>query len=233
MRKLLVSVVLVLLIISGYGWSIMDPIEQATKNVFGLIWVGTLGEPEIIEVEFSPNYIFAAKVIADSTDKLGKDQLCVLIGASKKNDDRFEYRADRTGLVIDYKGNTVERVSLFLMCSEANKLNQDLIDNEFDNEINTGECAAEFNEYLVSGNSTEVCVAAILDESYGGHSPSPLPSLTDLFIGFINWIFLPASFIYGAIKKDRKKGIVIMILAAILFILMTFFSLYFSSMVLF
>jgi len=140
-----------------------DPLDTATKNITGL--TSMMGAPRQIDlVTFTPNYLFPAKTIAESTDQLGQDQVCVVIGNSLENDDRFRYSGSTDGRVINYKGNTDQAASLWLMCSRANEIEDDLSDTGLDEELDIDACEGDFADYI-GESATRLCIVGVSRES--------------------------------------------------------------------
>ncbi len=141
-----------------------NPMDEAKKNVRNL--VNDLGVPKKIgQVTFKSDAILAAKPIAEGTRELSSDQVCVLIGNSLENNNNFQYEGIFKGSVIAYKEKLTQHASLWMLCSRANEIRDDISDNGLDLELNIDDCEGGFKDLINENSSSRVCVVGVAEES--------------------------------------------------------------------
>ncbi len=152
-----VSILMILFsILGGLDFFVTkDPMDEASKNVKKL--VNELGIPKKIgKVTFQPESILAAKPIAEGTQELSSDQICVQIG--DYDDDRFDVVTD--GRSIRYTGSTTQATGLWIICSRGKEIEQDIEDNGLEDELDPSDCPSFDDD-----SSARFCIVSITEES--------------------------------------------------------------------
>ncbi|MFH1587116.1 MAG: hypothetical protein ABID38_04625 [Candidatus Diapherotrites archaeon] len=152
-----VSILMILFsILGGLDFFVTkDPMDEAQKNVKKL--VNELGIPKKIgKVTFQPETILAAKPIAEGTQELSSDQVCVQVGPPYDEDARFEVLPRS----IRYTGSTTQATGLWIICSRGKEIAQDIEDNGLTDELDPDDCP-DFDDE----SSARFCIVSITEES--------------------------------------------------------------------
>ncbi|MFH1586695.1 MAG: hypothetical protein ABID38_02470 [Candidatus Diapherotrites archaeon] len=220
-KVLLLLLVLILLfsVVAGLSVSPVDPISVASGRIH--ILVNNLGAPSKECAYFARDTILASKPIAEFTDTLGTEQVCVLMGNSISNDGRFEVLLE--GKSIRYSDPDGDSFSLWTLCSRGNELAEDLEDTGLNDEVDYAKCSTEFREFM--GTTQRTCVVAISeteDNCYPYYGPSFASSIPQLFFLFLALIVSPLQFIFGLFllyKRKIRNGVIAIVLSIFIFLI--------------
>ncbi|MFH1587117.1 MAG: hypothetical protein ABID38_04630 [Candidatus Diapherotrites archaeon] len=139
-----------------------DPSQKIIENLKSII--DSPGTPKKIDsVKFQTDTTIVSKTLAEATDTLGASQVCLVVGETATNKERFDVVTK--GKVIRYSGNLEQSEGILLLCSRANELNEDLEDLDIDSVLDTSECSSEFINIIDRGTSERVCIIGIVAES--------------------------------------------------------------------
>lgn len=113
------------------------------------------------DVTFNPGDSLNAKTIAENSEALSREQVCVLVSPNAPRGDDEGVWSHETGALVQYNGSSAQRTRLLIVCDRASEITTSIEDYGYEEDIPVEDCES----FDGSGeNNTRYCVVSVVSD---------------------------------------------------------------------